>query len=52
MLESVKHSTATKLEGEIIIINDDKLLHDEINEKWEKAGHYVNDAAGMVTNTK
>ena len=44
-----KELTSTNLEGELLIINDNKLLHEEINEKLEKAGQHANDAGGMVT---
>ena len=33
MIEFVKESTVKILEGELIIIDDSKLLHNEINEK-------------------
>ena len=33
----------------MILINYNKLLHNNIIEKWEKAGYYVNDDGGMVT---
>lgn len=52
MLEFLKESTSPYLEGELIVIIDNKLLHDVIHEKWEKAGHYVNDSGGMVTKIK
>ena len=51
-LEFVKDSTATNLEGELIFINDNKFLHNGINEKWEKSGCYVNDDRGIATNVK
>ena len=38
MPEHVKDSTAINLEGELIVINDKKLVHNDIHEKWEKAG--------------
>ena len=52
MLGRMKDSTATNLEGELIVINDKKLLHDDVNEKREKVGQYVNDVGGTVTNIK
>ena len=52
MLEFVKDSTKTNLEGELSVINDNKFLRKEINEKREKAGHCVNDARGIVTKIK
>ena len=52
MLEHVKDSTATILEEELIVINNKKLLHNEINEKWEKSGQHVNNAGGTVTKIK
>ena len=38
VIEHAKGSTATNLEGELIVINDDRLLNNDINAKWEKAG--------------
>ena len=52
MIEFAKDSIAINLEGELIIVNYDKLLHDEINEQWEKSGKCANDAGGTVTKTK
>ena len=42
MPERVKGSTATNLEGELIVINDNKLLNNDINENWEKSGKHAN----------
>ena len=39
ILEFLKESTTSKLEGELILIKDNLLLHNNIIEKWEKAGH-------------
>ena len=36
ILEHVKGSKAKKLEGELIVINDNKLMHHNVNEKWGK----------------
>ena len=36
VLEHVKGSTETNLEGELIVTNDKKSLHNGVNEKWEK----------------
>ena len=44
MLECVKGLTETNLEGKMIVINDNKLLNNEINEKMKKAGQCANDA--------
>ena len=52
MLEFVIESTSSQLEGELIVINDNKLLHNEMIGKWEKKGHYVSDAGGMATQIK
>ena len=51
-LEFVKESTSSQLKGELISINDNKLLHTQIHEKWEKSGHYTNDAGGIMTQIK
>ena len=34
MLDHVKGSTEINLEGEFIVINDNELLHNDINEEW------------------
>ena len=55
MLDMPKHakgSTATNLKGELIVINDNKLLNNDINEKWEKSGKHVNDTGGTVARIK
>ena len=35
-----------------MLINDNKLLHNDIIGKCEKVGHYVNGSGGMVTQIK
>ena len=35
-----------------IVINNNKLKHDNFNEKWEKEGKHANDAGGTVTKIK
>ena len=52
MLEYVKDSTAINLEGELIVINDKKIMHNDVNEKWEKSGQHANDSRGTVTKIK
>ena len=52
ILEHVKDSTETNLEGELIVINDKKLMHNDVNEKWEKSGQHANDSRGTVTKIK
>ena len=52
ILEFLKESTTSKLEGELILIKDNLLLHNNIIEKWEKVGHCVSNAGGMVTQIK
>ena len=34
------------------VINHNKLLHDDANEKWGKAGQHANDAVGTATKIK
>ena len=41
-----------QFEGHLIVIDDNKLMHNDMIGKWEKAGHYVNDTGGMVTQIK
>ena len=43
MLEHAKGLIATNLEGKTTVINGNKLLNNEINEKWEKTGKHAND---------
>ena len=38
VLELVKGSTEENLEGELIAINDNELVHNNVNKKWEQAG--------------
>ena len=52
MLEFVKEYKLPKLQGEIIVINDNKLLYNHIHEKLEKAGNDANNSGGMVTKIK
>ena len=40
------------MEGETIVISDDKLLNNDINAIWKKAGQCVNDAGGTMKRTK
>ena len=52
VLEHAKGSTPMNLEGETIAINDNKMLNNEVNEKWKKAGQHANDAGGVMASTK
>ena len=52
MLDFAKELTMSQLEEELIIINDKKMLHNIILEKWEKAGHYAMYSRGMATRIK
>ena len=52
MLEVAKEHTLLQLEGKLIAINDDKFLHNDIHEKWEKAASNENYDKGMVTKIK
>ena len=52
MLDFVKEHEFPQIEVEIISINDNKLLHNDINEKWDKVGNYANDAGWIVTKIK
>ena len=52
MLKFAKESTATNLEGDLIVFNGNELLCNEINEKWQKAGNCASDDGGMVAKTK
>ena len=48
----MKESTTSKLELELIVINDNEFLHNDMIGKWGKVGHYVNDVGGMVNKIK